>query len=145
MSWKEIKAEIKKTKDANRALTEKYRDELKEYNAQTRAHEEWTRLPEEEKTETAEPAVPDEPLEPKLAPLPDWRNTWKYGNKIRGIGNCAGQPCIDWGPDITFDEMELIEALVTSPHKWAERVERILDNPPTKEDLELLKRIKPLL
>lgn len=145
MSWKEVKAKIKEIKDANRELTQKYRDELRAYCKAQKDHEEWTRLPEEEREETPEPIIPDKPTEPTLAELPDWRDTWKYGDKVRGVGNCGGKPCIEWGENISPEEKVLVETLVTTPHKWAQKVEYILDNPPTQEDLELLQRLKPLL
>jgi len=72
----------------------------------------------------------------------DWRDHWKYGDILRGVGLAAGEPTFDWGPGATQEQKDLIADAISSPTKWASRVEDLLDNPPTDAERAALRMMK---
>lgn len=72
----------------------------------------------------------------------DWRDVWKYGDVVRGVGVCANTPCFEWGPSATPDQKDMLESLTDNTSKWASQVEAILDDPPTETEKALLKKMK---
>lgn len=60
----------------------------------------------------------------------DWRDQWRYGDVIRGLGLADDTITFDWGVDATEEQKGLITTHITSLSKWARRVEELLDNPP---------------
>jgi len=74
----------------------------------------------------------------------DWRDQWKYGDKVRGVGRCADAPCFEWGINITDQEKKVVSAVMTNPSKWAKRVEDLFDNPPDAQEIKIFKVLKRL-
>ena len=73
----------------------------------------------------------------------DWRDLWKYGSIVRGVG-MKDDINIDFGKDATTEQKSLLEDCIQSPNKWAKAVEELLDNPPTATEQSILKRLKYL-
>lgn len=72
----------------------------------------------------------------------DWRDRWKYGQVVRGLGLKGGDLIVDWGPDATPGQKKVLEASIHGLSKWARKVEEVLDRPPPPGHLEILKTIK---
>jgi len=71
-----------------------------------------------------------------------WQDRWKYGNIVRGVGINADGINIHFGSDATPQQQTLLNAIITNMSKWAQKIEHILDNPPTAEEQQILKTIK---
>lgn len=74
----------------------------------------------------------------------DWRDQWKYGDVVRGMGLGDGI-LIDWGPSATAQQKALIQDGIQGLSRWAAQVENILDSPPsatTRTVMSEMDRIK---
>lgn len=140
LGWNEAREPVRAAKQEHRAWRDTYKAWKQDHKAwlkEKRDHDEAIK-----REETVEPLrnEPVEPVMPDLPVIPKWRDLWKYGGVIKGMGCCP--ITFDWGPDATPEQKSLLEDCINSMSKWASKVEAILDNPPDAETRKVLREIK---